>query len=45
MNKQEALEKLKHHQEWRRGAGIEMLAPDEIGEAIDKLIEEVSNSK
>ncbi len=45
MDKEEALEKLKLHQEWRRGAEIEMLNPQEIGEAIDKLIEEVSSSK
>ena len=44
MNKQEALEKLKLHQEWRRGAEIEMLNPKEIGEAIDLLIEEVKKS-
>ncbi len=41
MNKQEALEKLKLHQEWRRGAAIEMLNPKEIWESIDKLIEEL----
>lgn len=45
MNKQEALEKLKLHQEWRKGAMISMLPPDEISEAIDILIEKLEWEK
>jgi hypothetical protein len=39
MTTKEALELLKVHNEWRRGAEIPMPHPTEIGVAIDKAIE------
>jgi hypothetical protein len=35
----QAIQILKLHNEWRRGAEIDMLSPKMIGEAIDKVIE------
>jgi hypothetical protein len=39
MNLTQAIQILKLHNEWRRGAEIDMLSPKMIGEAIDKVIE------
>lgn len=39
MTTQQALDILKHHNIWRRGADIQMQSPAEIGEAIDKAVE------
>lgn len=39
MTTKEAIEILKVHNKWRRGAEIPMLHPTEIGVAIDKAIE------
>jgi len=39
MNLTQAIQILKLHNEWRRGAEIDMLSPKMIGEAIDKIIE------
>lgn len=38
MQLEEAIELLKRHNEWRRGAEIEMEHPKELGIAIDTLI-------
>ena len=39
MNLTQAIQILKLHNEWRRGAEIDMLNPKMIGQAIDKVIE------
>jgi hypothetical protein len=39
MTTQQALDILKRHNIWRRGADIQMQSPAEIGEAIDKAVE------
>lgn len=38
MNKEKALDILRTHNEWRRGADISMQDPKELGEAIDIAI-------
>jgi hypothetical protein len=35
----EAVETLQYHNQWRRGANIEMLPPERIGKAIDVILE------
>jgi hypothetical protein len=42
MTTQQALDILKRHNIWRRGADIQMQSPAEIGEAIDKAVEVLS---
>lgn len=39
MNLTQAIQILKIHNEWRRGAEIEMINPKLVGQAIDKIIE------
>lgn len=46
LSKHEIIESLKHHNEWRRGAEIEMMNPTDLGEIIDgaiKLLESSDN--
>ena len=38
ISKQKVIEVLKHHNSWRRGAEVEMLKPEDIGDAIDAAI-------
>ncbi len=40
MTLKEAIELLQKHQQWRRGADIDMQNPTQLGIAIDILIEE-----
>jgi hypothetical protein len=44
MTTEKALEILKQHNRWRRGAEIQMCTPKEIREAIDKAIEVLQKS-
>ena len=41
MKIEEAIEILERHNEWRRGANIEMANPTKLGEAIDVVIKEL----
>lgn len=43
MTKKEAIEVLRHHNEWRRGADIQQLNPETIGKAIDYAIKYLEN--
>ena len=48
MSIEEVIKALKHHQNWRRGADIEMLHPKYLGEVIDeaiKLLEKYESRK
>lgn len=37
MTSKEAIELLRRHNEWRRGAEIEMESPEELGKAIEAV--------
>lgn len=45
MTTAEAVEILKLHNEWRRGAEVKQHSPKEIGLAIDKVIEIIERLK
>ena len=48
MSIEEVINALKHHQNWRRGADVEMLNPKYLGEVIDeaiKLLEKYESRK
>jgi len=43
MTLKEAIEILRKHNEWRRGADVEMISPKKVGEAIDVIIAHYDN--
>ena len=43
MNLQQAIELLEYHQNWRRGADIEMPEPKLLGEAIYVILTHLKN--
>lgn len=45
MNIEKAIETLKRHNMWRRGADIEMASPKKLGEAIDTIVNHYEKSK